>query len=224
MDKRRLFIGDLHGCLGELESLLRRFDYRSGVDQICSVGDIVGRGPDIVGCLELLKREKALLVAGNHEAFLLEAAETPLAKRTPRQNAYVESLGETADEWVKWIGQWPLYLEFVDVFLVHAGLEPGIEHPKNMRPHVLQRIRTWDGIGQKLHVEEDPPWFVCQTWPKTVVFGHWAQLGLIDLPGFKGLDTGCVYGRQLTGWCPEENRFIHVPAGRAWAEVHLSQA
>ena len=36
-------------------------------------------------------------------------------------------------------------------------------------------------------------------WGKTrIVFGHWSQLGLIVLPGLVSLDTGCVWGRQLT--------------------------
>ena len=31
-----------------------------------------------------------------------------------------------------------------------------------------------------------------------IVFGHWSQLGLIVLPGLVSLDTGCIWGRQLT--------------------------
>ena len=31
-----------------------------------------------------------------------------------------------------------------------------------------------------------------------IVFGHWSQLGLIVLPKLVSLDTGCVWGRQLT--------------------------
>jgi bis(5'-nucleosyl)-tetraphosphatase (symmetrical) len=31
-----------------------------------------------------------------------------------------------------------------------------------------------------------------------VVFGHWSALGLVVLPGLLSLDTGCVWGRQLT--------------------------
>lgn len=45
------------------------------------------------------------------------------------------------------------------------------------------------------------PWFAAQS-PATaetrVVFGHWSQLGLVVLPKLISLDTGCVWGRQLT--------------------------
>ena len=45
------------------------------------------------------------------------------------------------------------------------------------------------------------PWY-CAASRKTdknrVVFGHWSQLGLIVLPNLISLDTGCVWGRQLT--------------------------
>jgi bis(5'-nucleosyl)-tetraphosphatase (symmetrical) len=31
-----------------------------------------------------------------------------------------------------------------------------------------------------------------------IAFGHWSTLGLIDRPSLLGLDTGCVWGRELT--------------------------
>jgi bis(5'-nucleosyl)-tetraphosphatase (symmetrical) len=45
------------------------------------------------------------------------------------------------------------------------------------------------------------PWFDVEdpAWAGTrVVFGHWSALGLIVLPNLVSLDTGCVWGRQLT--------------------------
>ncbi len=45
------------------------------------------------------------------------------------------------------------------------------------------------------------PWFEAPdpAWRGTrIVFGHWSQLGLIVLPHLVSLDTGCVWGRQLT--------------------------
>ena len=45
------------------------------------------------------------------------------------------------------------------------------------------------------------PWFDIDepAWAGTrIVFGHWSALGLIVLPEYVSLDTGCVWGRQLT--------------------------
>jgi bis(5'-nucleosyl)-tetraphosphatase (symmetrical) len=45
------------------------------------------------------------------------------------------------------------------------------------------------------------PWFDVDdpAWQGTrIVFGHWSALGLIVLPDLISLDTGCVWGRQLT--------------------------
>lgn len=45
------------------------------------------------------------------------------------------------------------------------------------------------------------PWYMADhpaTADTRVVFGHWSQLGLIVLPNLISLDTGCVWGRQLT--------------------------
>lgn len=45
------------------------------------------------------------------------------------------------------------------------------------------------------------PWFDYEnraTADTRIVFGHWSALGLIVLPKLLSLDTGCVWGRQLT--------------------------
>ncbi len=220
---RRLYVGDLHGCLAELDGLLKDFGFRPGVDSLFSVGDIIGKGPDVIGTLERLKKLGAGVVVGNHDDSLLEAAREERAGREPKHRDYLDSLGARKAEWIDWIAAWPLFLESPDILLVHAGLEPGQKHPGDMSPRILMQIRTWDGEGKNLNRAGDPAWY--ETIPplpgKTVVFGHWAQRGLIDLPGFKGLDTGCVYGGKLTGWCPEEDRFLQVTAKRAYAPIHL---
>ncbi len=40
---------------------------------------------------------------------------------------------------------------------------------------------------------EDPAWSGTR-----IVFGHWSALSLVLLPDLFGIDTGCVWGRQLT--------------------------
>jgi bis(5'-nucleosyl)-tetraphosphatase (symmetrical) len=45
------------------------------------------------------------------------------------------------------------------------------------------------------------PWYEVDnraTGTTRVAFGHWSQLGLVVLPELISLDTGCVWGRQLT--------------------------
>ena len=45
------------------------------------------------------------------------------------------------------------------------------------------------------------PWFhfADTKWNGTrIIFGHWSALGLLVLPDLISLDTGCVWGRQLT--------------------------
>ena len=45
------------------------------------------------------------------------------------------------------------------------------------------------------------PWFELfgnTLLPRRVVFGHWSSLGLFSRQGFIGLDTGCVWGGELT--------------------------
>lgn len=45
------------------------------------------------------------------------------------------------------------------------------------------------------------PWFEVPTRAsrgQPIAFGHWSALGLIDRPDLLAIDTGCVWGRQLT--------------------------
>ena len=45
------------------------------------------------------------------------------------------------------------------------------------------------------------PWFAFPdpAWSGTrIVFGHWSALSLVVLPEMLAIDTGCVWGRQLT--------------------------
>lgn len=216
---RRFFVGDLHGCALELERILRRFGFRPGEDRLFSTGDVVGKGPDAAAVLEILESLGASAVQGNHDEALLRYAALPEAERTLKQRAYLDSLGERRDHWLKVLAGWPPYLEMEDLILVHAGLEPGKESLAAMHPRILRNIRTWDGKGSNLNRPSDPPWFECVQPAKTVVFGHWAQRGKVDLPRFKGLDTGCVYGHGLTGWCPEEGRFYQEPSERVYLPV-----
>jgi bis(5'-nucleosyl)-tetraphosphatase (symmetrical) len=90
------------------------------------------------------------------------------------------------------------------------------------------RVRYCTRDGQRPERDWPPPSAPFAPWyefweeradPRTVVFGHWARRGLVRRPRVVGLDTGCVWGKQLSAWIAEEDRLVSVPAQRAWARV-----
>lgn len=59
-------ISDVHANLAALEVVLAAIDEEL-VDEIWSLGDVVGYGPQPAACLELVQRRCALSLAGNHD-------------------------------------------------------------------------------------------------------------------------------------------------------------
>ena len=52
-----------------------------------------------------------------------------------------------------------------------------------------------------------------------MVFGHWARRGLVVAPRVRGLDSGCVYGRELTALVLPSGELVSVPAARAYVPI-----
>jgi bis(5'-nucleosyl)-tetraphosphatase (symmetrical) len=84
----------------------------------------------------------------------------------------------------------------------------------------LTRIRMIDGSGRLDYSHKGPPdragkglipWFEAPDarWRGTrIVFGHWSALGLIVKPDLIGIDTGCVWNRELTAVRLDKRRQI----------------
>jgi bis(5'-nucleosyl)-tetraphosphatase (symmetrical) len=194
-----LFVGDVQGCAVELQDLLRAAGFDRGRHRLALCGDLVNRGPDSAVVLQLARDLDALSVIGNHEVALLEGRPTPTLGEVRRQ------LGSALDEWLAWIASWPLFVAGDGYILVHAGIAPG-KRPEQCTREELTELRTVDG----------QPWFDFWRGPETVIFGHWAQRGRVNLALCKGLDTGCVYGGRLTGlWWPRLE-WVSVPARRRY--------
>ncbi|TKR53277.1 hypothetical protein D7I39_21770 [Allopusillimonas ginsengisoli] len=69
---RDFIVGDLHGCLDLLQVELDHIGFDRAKDRLFSVGDLIDRGPDSMGCLRLLREPWFFAVRGNHEDMLLD--------------------------------------------------------------------------------------------------------------------------------------------------------
>ena len=73
---RTLAIGDVHGCLTALDTLLGFVELRP-TDQLIFLGDYVDRGPDSKGVLdrliELRRLHEVVFLRGNHEVMMANA-------------------------------------------------------------------------------------------------------------------------------------------------------
>lgn len=214
---RTLIIGDVHGCRDELGELVVHFGFVPGRDRLFQTGDMISRGPFSLEAVELAHALGIRCVLGNQEARLLRMLDQPQWERSWRDQVFLDGLGDQALRIAAQVRDWPVWIEDENFFLVHAGFQPGYTHPRAMNPHILLHVRTWDGCGNDLENRDNPPWFECGSWNKEIVFGHWAARGLILRPGLHGLDTGCVTGGFLTGWCPEENRIYQVKARKDYS-------
>ena len=89
--------------------------------------------------------------------------------------------------------------------------------------NAMTRLRFCDADGvmdfkMKESGKADPSsglmtWFEVpgrQSANATVVFGHWSALGLTVRPDLIGLDSGCVWGGQLSAMCLEDRSLLQV--------------
>lgn len=208
--KRSVIIGDVHGCLDELQELLKKINFHSSSHQLVFVGDLINKGPYSVEVLELVLKLQASVVLGNHEAKFLSYLENPNPEK-PGFEAIIDSMGSKVSFWKNWLKRLPYFYETPDFLVVHAGLAPG-KHPSQTDPRILTTIRTWDGSGRNLDDPTQPDWFQFYDGKKLVVFGHWAKRGLIVKDNVIGLDTGCVYGRKLSAVVLPERQIVQVDA------------
>lgn len=210
-----LIVGDVHACAEELDELLDQARDRS----VVLVGDLVGKGPDPRGVLELVRSRGARAVLGNHDRHAIRLRERRRAgERFEVREDHRRSLDDLDDLDFELLASLPLYLELPEhrAIVVHAGLVPGVALAEQDEEHLLT-LRSFDDTGTPSKRIEGVPWASRWSGPERVFFGHDAVRGLQRYPLAVGLDTGCVYGGSLTGFLLPENELVTVRARRAYA-------
>ena len=117
-------IGDVQGCLSELETLLKQIDF-SSADRIIFLGDLINRGPDSLGVLRLIKSlgDQAIIVLGNHDLhFLAILFGDHLETKSDTLTELIEA--RDAKDLGHWLRTQPLihYEDSFDAVMVHAGV------------------------------------------------------------------------------------------------------
>lgn len=233
MEHRTIVVGDVHGCLRELEALLARVGLRGG-DRLWFLGDLVNRGPDSGAVVRLARQLGAGLVQGNHDHAQVAwgrfrsaegAGDEPPRRPSARFLAVHASLG---DDDLAWLAAAPTVVQLgPGLVLVHGGLRPG--RPLDDQPSArdLRYLDRRTGREVTIAARDAAPgevvhWSELWEGPWQVIYGHHAQPEVVARLLSLGIDTGAVYGGKLTAAVLEPDRdpaapsLVQVPAARAY--------
>ncbi len=193
---KTVIVGDVHGCTGELEELLETVRYDKGKDRIVFVGDLVARGPDSVGTLNLARKLGARIVRGNLEERLLAWRHRGKAISSDHERV----AAELSDAHWRLLESTPFWVDLPEhgVRVVHGGVVPRLP-VEETPPEALMKIRTVDERGRwSDDADEGALWGSRYEGPPHVVFGHNARAEVQLHPWATVIDTACVYGGRLT--------------------------
>lgn len=214
---RTIIVGDLHGCREELEDLLAYLGFGAG-DQLISVGDVVVRGPDPHGTVNVLRKAGARGVRGNHEDRVLRwKAARDLGRPAPPIGSMTRRTIDALKprDW-EWLAAMPLWIDLPEhgVRVVHAGVVPGVPMERQ-DPRALLFMRSLDARGAPVAERGGPSWAHRWPGPEHVVYGHHAKDECEIAPYATGIDTGCVYGGRLTAMVLRDGELPPPPGHRA---------
>ena len=211
---KTIVIGDIHGCYDELQQLLAEVD-RKPENRLISVGDVITKGPENLRVFKFFQtRGNAEAVLGNHERILLQHSRGEPVALEPAHFQAIDELGYDFEGFIEWAARLPHYIDLGSHLVVHAGVRPG-RAIEEQTVEDLTELRALD--GDKPGSRVGTPWFDRYEGEKKVIFGHWVFAHPLIRKNAVGIDTGCVYGENLTAMVLPEERLVSVPARRAYA-------
>lgn len=231
--RRTIVIGDLHGCLREAEELLEKCNARPE-DRVIFLGDLIDRGVDSAGCVDLAMRIEArqgeqACILGNHEEKILfyrdvEEKKGHVNVTIPTHIATRQQLKAHHYEYLR---QLPLFIRLPEhnAVCVHAGVYPGRSIEQQDVRHLLhaQMIQPYDKHGNLTHnmkstwsskvPHDEFGWrFWTEFWdgPERIIFGHSVLNKPLITDKVVGLDGGGCFGLELWALVLPENKIVSV--------------
>jgi len=238
-------VGDVHGCLNELLALLDALGYEVERDEagrpcdathpegrrVIFLGDLVDRGPDVVGVLRLAmgmtRRGHALAVPGNHEAKLVRALRRggpgtmTMAHGLDGTLAALAQAGrEFTEEARAWCEALTSHYVLDDGALVvaHAGLKEAYQGRASRRVREFALYGDTTGESDEYGLPVRYPWADDYRGSAMVVYGHTTVPEPVWVNNTLCVDTGCVFGGTLTALRYPSRKLVSVPAARVYWE------
>ena len=234
-------IGDVHGCRDELAALLQRLGYRletradSGISvthfqgrKAVFLGDIVDRGPGVVGALKLVmsmvEEGIALCVAGNHESKLLRKLR---GRNVQITHGLAESLAQLDAEPPEFRQRVSAFLDGLishyvlddgNLVVAHAGMKEEYQGRASARVRDFCLYGETTGETDEFGLPVRADWAAGYRGSTMVVYGH---TPVVEPDWFNrtiNIDTGCVFGGRLTALRYPERELVSVPAERVHYE------
>lgn len=208
--KSRLIVyGDIHGCLDKFKFLREKIGVRSDDIEVCA-GDIVTKGKYSVETLKFIRKNNILTVLGNHEdklvRYLGHQERSPQKKNPIKLDAdEANIIKKISKEDISYLQKLPVFLQFGKFTIVHGGLQNymDLQDLKKRDKAKILRMRYLDITDHFValdKVDENSIFWgdVYDGKSGFVVFGHKRSKEVIEREHCLGLDTGCVYGGDLS--------------------------
>ena len=234
-------IGDIHGCFDELIELLQKLGYKISTQpdgnitveppegrKAVFVGDYVDRGPKVAEVLRLIMRMHetgaAICVPGNHDVKLVRALRGRNVKRTHGLAESLAQLTEASTEFKTQIA------EFLDGLVSHYVLDDGklvVAHAgmkAELQGRASGRVREFAMYGETTGETDEFGLPIRRNWAEeyrgtaTVVYGHTPVTEPQWVNRTINIDTGCVFGGELTALRYPERELVSVAAHRTYYE------
>ncbi|WP_265522979.1 polynucleotide kinase-phosphatase [Oerskovia flava] len=235
-------IGDVHGCLPELVTLLGELGYDVVRDdagrpvdashpdgrRAIFLGDLVDRGPDSPGVLRLamgmVRAGHALAVPGNHEHKLVRALAGRDVKVSHGLETTLAQLAAETEEFRADVAQFcrdlvsHLVLDGGGLVVAHAGLKEAYHNRASGRVRSFALYGDTTGETDEFGLPVRYPWANDYRGRAMVLYGHTPTPEAEWVNGTMCLDTGCVFGGKLTALRYPEKELVSVPAARVYYE------
>lgn len=145
-------LGDIHANLSALEAALEGFR-RQGVEQILSVGDVVGYGAAPRACIRLLREVGAVVVKGNHDAACVDELDV-LGFNEYARAAVEWTKAQLEPDDTRWLQSLPLVAHLEHCSVAHGTL---------FHPERFDYVQSTADGDPSLDVMELPVCFVGHT-------------------------------------------------------------